>query len=622
MFDRPIVAIAIFYACLIIILRPFIPEPPKQYEKSEMPIISGINTHFVSIISQTTPKPYDSLLASIVFGTGVSPLDPDLKDRYKKVGLAHLLVASGTQVSILIGVCLAIIRSLKMPTGIGVLIASIVNILFALMTGCGPSIIRSAVMGQITLLGLLFDREGEIYTSLGIAALILMIIDPLIIFNIGFQLTFAATWALVYLCKIFEEKGIPSIVAVALSPVIVTMPITLYNFNQLSIVALPINILVVPIVETLTILGFISTFLGLFFLPIAEILNFPIYLILKILNGIVYLFSDFRLSCVYFKQPGILIVILYYAILVYIAEKWRNKEALKFNKQKIVLGLLLLVCVFTWNAAIAPNNGFADSKLQVSVIDVKQGDSIFVKSPSGMTMLVDAGPKFRRGDAGKSFVLPFLRKQGINKLDVVVLTHPHDDHVGGMVSVLREMPVGLVIDSGQAHTSKSYIDFLKLIDENKIVYKLGRAGQIIDLGAGISAKILHPTDDFIEGSALNNNSIVIKLTYKKFSMLLMGDAEKEGEAAILGRYPAENLQADFLKVGHHGSKTSSSLEFLGIVKPKVAVISVGAKNKFFHPHPSTVKNLQEIGVQVHRTDLNKTVTISTDGLAFKVLPYQ
>lgn len=613
-FKRPIVAIAIFYAAILMLLRPLLPVPAeiKPQESPNFPL----SIRFMEVIQKTTPAPYDALLGSIVFGTSVSPLDPDLKDSYKKVGLAHLLVASGTQVSILIGVCLMIIRTCRLPIGLGVIATTLINILFAIMTGCGASIIRAAIMGEITLLGVWLNREGEIYNSLGLAALILMIFDPLVIFGLSFQLTFAATWALVYLAPHLEKKyKLPPPLAISLAPILATLPITLYNFNQFSVAALLVNTLVMPWVEILTVLGFASTALGTIFLPIATILNGALLLILKLFNEIVYTFSAIPGACLYFSAPPFILILAYYAGLIAWVEGLMNKKnLLKYS--------LLLLVLLIWSAAFSPSS--AIKGLTVSVIDVGQGDSILVESPSGKTMLIDGGPKYKRGDAGRSFVLPFLHKKGINKLDIVVLTHPHDDHVGGLPSVLKDLPVGLVMDSGQPHTSRAYLDFLKLIDQKKIPYKLARAGQEIDLGGGVRGEVLNPQEPFIEESALNNNSVVIRLVFGKVAIMLTGDMEREGEQRVLGSLDSARdklgtvLKSQVLKAGHHGSRTSSSMEFLEAVQPEAALISVGAKNKFRHPHPSTMKKFEELGIKVYRTDLNGDIAVSTDGERYTI----
>jgi competence protein ComEC len=606
MFKRPIVAIAIFYAAILMLLRPLLPVPAeiKPQESPNFPL----SIRFMEVIQKTTPAPYDALLGSIVFGTSVSPLDPDLKDSYKKVGLAHLLVASGTQVSILIGVCLMIIRTCRLPIGPGVIATTVINILFAVMTGCGASIIRAAIMGEITLLGVWLNREGEIYNSLGLAALILMIFDPLVIFGLSFQLTFAATWALVYLAPQLEKKyKLPPPLAISLAPILATIPITLYNFNQFSVAALLVNTLVMPWVEILTVLGFASTVLGAIFLPIATILNGALLLILKLFNEIVYTFSAIPGACLYFSAPPFILILAYYAGLIAWVEGFMNKKnLLKYS--------LLLLVLLIWSAAFSPSS--AIKGLTVSVIDVRQGDSILVESPSGKTMLIDGGPKYKRGDAGRSYVLPFLHKKGINKLDIVVLTHPHDDHVGGLPSVLKDLPVGLVMDSGQPHTSRAYLDFLKLIDQKKLPYKLASAGQEIDLGGGVRGEVLNPQEPFIEESALNNNSVVIRLVFGKIAIMLTGDMEKEGERRVLAL--GADLRSRVLKAGHHGSRTSSSQAFLEAVKPDVALISVGIKNQFHHPHPSTIKRLEEMGIKVYRTDLAQNISVSTDGEKYTI----
>lgn len=603
MFQRPLVTIAICYAAIIIILSPLFPkEKPSFNEKTQIPVVSAVSEKFVSVIKETTPAPYDALLGSVVFGSSVSPLDYDLKENYKKVGLAHLLVASGTQVSILIGVSLAIVRFLKIQSGIGVALVSIINILFALMAGCGASIVRAAIMGEIALAGTLFNRESEIYTSLALSALLLMLFDPLIIFDLGFQLSFAATWALVYFCPILEKKGIPSVISVSLAPILATLPITLYNFNQISLAALPVNIMVVPWVELMTVIGFVSQAAGVVFLPAAQVLNLSLLLMLKLLNGIVYTFAGLPLACIYLKQIWFPFLVVYYAALVIAAENLRGRQMFKFNKENLVLLALLFAALFVWNAALNPEIALAQNELSISVIDVGQGDAIFVKSPVGRTMLIDAG---------KKTAIKWLRKQGVNKLDVVVLTHPHDDHLCGMPAILKEMPVGIVMDSGQPHTSKAYLEFLNIIAAKNIPYKVTRAGDAIDLGSGVTAEVLHPSEPLIEESALNNNSIVLHLMYGDFAMLLMGDAESEGEAAILEKFG--DIRTNYLKVGHHGSRTASSQEFLDAVKPKVAVISVGRKNMFHHPHAATLKRLEENGAKVYRTDESGTITIKTDG---------
>ena len=552
------------------------------------------------------PKPYDALLLSIVFGTKVTPLDEDLKENYRRVGLSHLLVASGTQVSILLGVCLAIIRFFKIPLRLGIAFASLANVFFASLVGFGSSIIRASIMGEITLLSLFLNKDADIFTSLSLSALIMMVWDPLIIFDIGFQLTFFATWSLIYIAPKLEERGVPQIISVALAPILATFPVILFNFNQFSLVALPVNLIVLPTVEILTILGFISTILSLVFLPLSEILNYFLLVLLKLVNEIVYTFASLKIASFVLPAPPIFLIAGYYMYLIDFLEKKKS------FMNKAIICLFILFSLFSFGNVLA-----SIAELKVSVIDVGQGDSILLEIPGGKNVLIDGGPKLKI-DAGRKYVAPYLRSLGINKLDVVILTHPHNDHVGGLPSILKSFPVGLVLDSGQATTTKTYLDFLKIIDDKNIPYKVVRAGDNLNLGPEIEALILNPSEPFIEKSALNNNSIVLRLKYKKVSFLFTGDLEKEGEAQVLKDFSKNILGSQILKAGHHGSKTSSSQDFLEAVKPELAAISVGKNNKFGHPHPSTLERFKEDHVLAYRTDPNHTVIIKTDGNSYRV----
>lgn len=614
---RPALPIAIMYAFIVILLRPIMIEAPKAQKPINIPAIKWASSTMTSSINQAIPKPYASLLGSIVFGDKMSKLDSETKDKYKKAGLAHLLVASGTQVSILIGVCLSLFRFLKLKNSWALPIASVFTITFSLMAGCGPSIVRAAIMGEITLLGLFLNKDPDIYASLSISALILMIFDPRIIFDIGFQLSFCATWALLYLCPILEGKNIPKVVAVALAPVIATFPIILFNFSQISVFALIVNLLVMPWIEMLTILGFILALAGTGSSVLSQMLGFPILIIIKVIDNIVNVFSGVPFSAVYISQPMFVFFIAYYACLIYITEFIKGQKLFCLNKKNIVLSCLIFLAGFIWNAALMPANGIGANSLSLSIIDVGQGDSIFIKSPSGNTMLIDGGEKANGFDAGRYSVAPFLRKQGINRIDIVALTHPHNDHLGGLLYILSEMQVGMVLDTGYPYTSKCYMDFLNLIAQKKISYRLARAGQNITLGDNITCEVLWPREEALKEDNINNCSIILRVCYKNFSMLLMGDAGFDAEEELLADFIPRTL---ILKVGHHGSSTATSASFLDALRPEAAVISVGLNNKFHHPHGKTLERLKDAGVKVFRTDQNGTVDIFTDGEQYSVLP--
>lgn len=256
--------------------------------------------------------------------------------------------------------------------------------------------------------------------------------------------------------------------------------------------------------------------------------------------------------------------------------------------------------------APSPAPGSAtNGTLEVHFIDVGQGDSILLKY-GDKCMLVDGGPTV----AGPA-VSDYLRRQGIGTIDVLVSTHPHEDHIGGLLTVLNDFPVKVVYDSGQPHTTQTYEEYLNLIDRKNIRFKVPVRGDTIDFAPGLAVDVLSPPQGGIGGGDLNENAIVLKVTYGDTSFLLAGDAGSKAEADMLAS--CTDLRSDVLKVGHHGSKYSSSAAFLKAVDPQVSVIEVGADNVYGHPAPETLARLGAIGSRVYRTDRDGTVVVTSDG---------
>lgn len=261
----------------------------------------------------------------------------------------------------------------------------------------------------------------------------------------------------------------------------------------------------------------------------------------------------------------------------------------------------------------ASNEGSPDhGSLQVHFIDVGQGDAVLILTPQGCTMLIDGGPAAAGGT-----VLDYLSRMGVSRIDLIVGTHPHEDHIGGLIAVLENLPVGKIIDSGIAHTSQTYEKYLTLIDRQQIPFGIGRAGQKIDLDSSLTLKILHPDSD-VKGDDLNHASVVIELRYGELTFLFNGDAEKRAETEMLERGYRPAAAVTVLKVGHHGSSSSTSKEYLKTVAPEIAVISAGEDNSYGHPHKETLERLAAFGVKVYRTDLMGSIAIVTDGKSYTV----
>lgn len=246
--------------------------------------------------------------------------------------------------------------------------------------------------------------------------------------------------------------------------------------------------------------------------------------------------------------------------------------------------------------------------MMVSYIDVGQGDSELIQTPSGKIMLIDAGPT----DAGQK-VENFLRNQKISTIDIVVATHPHEDHIGGMSTILNSFSVKQFIDSGYPHTTSTYEGMLNLIDQKNISFRTVNSGDTFLIDPAISIQVLNPQATFFDD--INQNSIVLKMTYGTVSFLFTGDAGSSAESI----YTNAAGHADVLKVAHHGSSTSTGEFFLSKVTPMVSIIEVGSGNPYGHPADATIQRLRLIGSTIYRTDLHGTIQITCDGNTYHVI---
>jgi len=287
----------------------------------------------------------------------------------------------------------------------------------------------------------------------------------------------------------------------------------------------------------------------------------------------------------------------------------------------IALVAVIVVGVIYWlrtRQREVPTPFVTQGRLQIYALDVGQGDSELIISPDGKSVLIDAGLP-QAGDE----VVAALRKRNIKSLDLVVATHPHSDHIGGMRQVIENFEVKNFLDSGQTYASNEYERMLRAIKEKRIKFIEAKKGMTFDLGSGVKLETLNPQGggEWITkvrpgGSVENANSVVMRLSYGNFSMLFTGDAETETEQIMMNA--GEPLRAQVLKVGHHGSRYATSGKFLEAVAPEGAIISVGAGNRYGHPAEQTLDRLQKAGVKIYRTDLNGETAIITDGNKFEI----
>ncbi len=291
------------------------------------------------------------------------------------------------------------------------------------------------------------------------------------------------------------------------------------------------------------------------------------------------------------------------------------RKNIKFFLFAVMLVIFLSSIIYFFNKNLLVS--FAEEKkkyLEVIFLDVGQGDATLIKTPEGQNILIDGGEDeqiIKR--LGRE--LPWWDK----KIDLMMLTHPHSDHVGGLVDVLKRYAVSKVLYTGASHSSPDYIAWLEMIKEKKISLKIINHPQKIQLGENLVLEIVFPKEqsDIDKRTNLNNSSIVAKLVYGQNSFLLTGDAEMEVERKLLAN--RDDLKADVLKVGHHGSNTSSTDIFLQAVQPSYAVIEVGENNSFGHPSPRVIKRLERRGVKIFRTDIDGSIKFTSDGVNLKII---
>lgn len=291
--------------------------------------------------------------------------------------------------------------------------------------------------------------------------------------------------------------------------------------------------------------------------------------------------------------------------------------------KKIRIFTLLIAALFALNIQISSARQKKQGKtknLYVYFFDVGQGDGAFIRTPNGKNILIDGGQganEYDSFDAGKSVIIPFLIRKKIKKIHYVVASHAHNDHIGGLNSIMKKYPIGTVYDSGFPYPSPIYTEFLKIIKKKKIKYKIVRQGDVLNWDPDLKVEVLAPKTVKLFNDP-NNNSIVLKITYGEVSFLFTGDIEKSAGNEILYNCKESQVSSVILKVPHHGSKSSPTEDFLDTVNPEVAVISCGRYNRFRHPHSSTIRKYNDFGIEIRRTDKEGTIFMSTDGDTFTI----
>jgi competence protein ComEC len=532
----------------------------------------------------------------------------------------HILAVSGSNVGFVLIIFMGILGFLRLPYWWRVLVSLLGIIFYAYLTDLNPPVVRASIMGGFILLGKLIERKPDDFNTLALAALLILIFNPLDLFQASFQLSFAAVASIIYLYpklkaatfvkSLYERlkegavlRYVFELLLVSTVAFLGTLPFTILYFNRIPNLSLPANLLVIPL-----------AFLGLASGIAAAILNLLIPFLADIYTAAAWLFLHALIKLAEWAGAWPLAYFELYRFLFLHMVLYCIGLLLLFNlnqpavKRWVWIYALVLANVFLWSG-----NDTLRNRLQVVFLDVGQGDAALVTFPDERHLLIDGGPQTPHSNAGKWVIAPYLKRAGIRKLDALVLSHADADHLGGFPYVMRHFKVSEVWDNGQQKDTALSREYLALIDSLKIRRRILRAGEMIADFAPANMFIMHPSERFLNhsGEKLNEGSLSLKLSYGAIDFLFTGDAELEGEQQIVQF--GDLLHSEVLKVGHHGSRTSSSPILLESVRPQVAVISAGELNKFGHPHDEVLQRLHQLNSQVLRTDHDAAIILTTDG---------
>ena len=491
--------------------------------------------------------------------------------------------------------------------------------MFVLIAGASPSVVRAGIMAIILVFSKLLSKNPNTLSTISFTALIMLIINPFILCDIGFILSFGGTIGIVLLSKrinfkiseryvLFNNNNIFKIIletfSVTLSVQLILFPIMCYYFNTVSLISILTNLLVCPFVEFITILGLILYILSLIFFPLAKLIAYVLITLISFLISISSFCSSLPFANILITTPKFFHIVLYYIILMKI---FNRKSVLKSDRiSRNILNLIsLLIILNIILSAYIPKN-----YIEVNFIDVGQGDSIHIKTPHGKNILIDGGGSEGSDyDIGEKVLIPYILDNTNGIIDVIFISHFHEDHVEGIISLLKKIKVNKIIIGIQNELNNLYFEVLDIAAKKNIPIITLKANEEIIIDEA-KFKILYPKAK-VEDNNLNNSSLIIKGNFYNTSILFTGDSELEEEINLIKMYKNNPniLKCDLLKVGHHGSKTSSSNNFLSIIKPSISIISCGIDNKFGHPNETTLCNLNNIKSKIYRTDINGEIML-------------
>ncbi|MFC1918114.1 DNA internalization-related competence protein ComEC/Rec2 [Chloroflexota bacterium] len=597
--------------------------------------------------ARVIPEPEASLAQGITLGIREN-IPATVKNDFAVSGIAHLLAISGLH--------LGIIAGMAMSFGVWLFgrrhyhyfwLALGIIWFYALLSGMYPPIIRAAIMVTVFLSADALGRQCSATTALLLAAAIMVGISPYILADVSFQLSFLAMAGLVLIFPVFQsllKRPVSAVIgdkpallsaanfvadsfSLTLAAIIAVWPIVAINFGYVSLVGSLATLLSLPALPVIITAGMLTGFIGFIALPVAQVFGWLCWLFLLYLTGLAHNFAAFSFASIGVNQVNPTAIIIYYAALImFIWFSHRSNlltqlpETFSLLKAKlsktgnfvnhlrlrfVVPMLLVMATLVSIAAATMP-----DDRLHVSFFDVGEGDAILIQHGS-QQILIDGGPSPQAINLAMGKAMPFWDRT----IELMVISHLHEDHLAGLASVLQRYQVKQILYPTLTYNSPLATEWQRLISSEGIKYVSAQAGQQIKIGGGISLNVINPSPYPFTNtqSDIDNNSIVLQLTGSSVSFLFTADIMQEAELELI-RDRAE-LTSTILKVPHHGAASSSTLEFLAAVNPQIAVISVGADNKFQHPAPIVMERLEQRldDSNIFRTDRHGTIEFIIDG---------
>ncbi|QOX78804.1 DNA internalization-related competence protein ComEC/Rec2 [Trichlorobacter lovleyi] len=553
----------------------------------------------------------------------------DLAAAYTRAGVTHILSVSGFHVGVVTAVWVIVLRwlmlrwewlALQLDLRRAVLLSTLpVMLLYLVFTGGAPATARSVFMVTVVVLAAWSEREVELLDALLLAAFTLLLYDPGVLFDLSFQLSFLSLWGLLVLTPVLtapvehlltqEWQRMPVLfLAASLAAVLATMAPVLTSFHQVSFTGIAANLVVVPL------LGYGATVLATVAVPLSFFMPSCAALVLMFTGWLVQLSNMFvqwiaRVPVFHSFSVGntdLVITIALLAVLGFVNSR----------RVRMYLGSLLLVALLLVHLWPAP---VPDGKLRMTFLSVGQGDATLIQLADGRTMLVDGGGYLRDTgrDFGERYLVPALHGLKVKQIDILVLSHPHPDHLGGLPAVAEQFRVREYWQTEGSGQGADYQRLLKALAHQKTAARILHQGDRLQVGQGVLVSVLASPQGGTPGKINNDDSLVLQLQQAGFSALLMGDAGFAVEETLLkqGIGPVT-----VLKVGHHGSKTATGEQFLRRIRPEVAVISAGAGNSFGLPADETLERIRQQGAALYRTDQQGSIQLLYDGQRSTVGP--